>query len=165
MLYGHHTREGHGPEKEGRREAATQHTTHSTTCAHAARPRDPQSRARRAHARGPSTRSGMRASGARLSPSADGFLRYLDVSLQYLTVSPRISLHLIASPRICPYPPVSARISYLPVSPGISRYLPVSRHIVPRHIPPYPAADTAKKTVHPRDLQLLVHPNLFPHNA
>ena len=28
------------------------------------------------------------------------FLRYLDVSLQYLTVSPRISLHLLASPRI-----------------------------------------------------------------
>ena len=36
--------------------------------------------------------------------------------------------------------------SYPRVSPGISRYLPVSRHI-----PPYPAADTAKKIVHTRD--------------
>jgi len=32
------------------------------------------------------------------------------------------------------------------MSPGISRYLPVSRHI-----PPYPAADTAKRIVHTRD--------------
>ena len=36
--------------------------------------------------------------------------------------------------------------SYPRVSPGISRYLPVSRHI-----PPYPAADTAKKIVHTRE--------------
>ena len=36
--------------------------------------------------------------------------------------------------------------SYPRASPGISRYLPVSRHI-----PPYPAADTAKRTGQTRD--------------
>jgi len=69
-----------------------------------------------------------------LVSSVDGFLRYLDVSLQYLTVSPRISLHLLASPRICPYLPVSRISWYLPVSPG-KRY-PAISPAISRHIPP-----------------------------
>ena len=89
--------------------------------------------------------------------SRPGLRMYL-CNMQYLTVSPRISSHLLASPRIspylpriCPYLPVSARICpyppgsriswYLPVSPGISRYPAISRHIPPYL--PYPAIYSA----------------------
>ena len=73
------------------------------------------------------------------TPSSPGLADSLAVSpsiSRYLPVSPRISSHLLASPRISPYL----------LSPGISRYLPVSRDI-----PPYPAADTAKRIGQTRD--------------
>ena len=62
-------------------------------------------------------------------------LRYLPVPLRispYLPASPRSSSHLPASPRISPY---------------LSAYVPIS------HIPPYPAADTAKNSGHTRMLR------------